>query len=184
MSNLPKRRTTELPAQPSRADDVTRIPDTPKAEADKVALLTALLRTEVHAEAYQGPLPHPDMLRQFNEVLPGLAERIISQWETQSAHRQNLEQRTIQNDILLSRLGLAAAFIVAILFLAAGFYLVVIGQAIAGTAFVTIDIASLVGAFIYATNNRSRERGRKAQIMADPGTKPKKKQGKSGRKVP
>ena len=44
-----------------------------------------------HARSYQGPLPSPEVLAEFDEVVPGLAERIVVAWETQTAHRQSLE---------------------------------------------------------------------------------------------
>jgi uncharacterized membrane protein len=46
-------------------------------------------------EQYSGALPHPQTLAQFNEVIPGLGERIIDSWEGESRHRQDLESRDI-----------------------------------------------------------------------------------------
>ena len=41
--------------------------------------------------ALSGPLPPPEMLAQYEEILPGAAERILSMAERQAEHRQKLE---------------------------------------------------------------------------------------------
>jgi len=37
-------------------------------------------------------LPSPEMLAQYESILPGLAERIVSDWERSQAHRRNREK--------------------------------------------------------------------------------------------
>ena len=126
-------------------------------------------------------MPSPDALRRYNEVIPGLGDRIVVQWESQTAHRQSLERQTIQNDILLSRLGLVAAFVIAVTFFMGGVFLIYNGFAWAGTTIITSTVVSLVGLFIYGTNNRRQERDRKARLMSNPDAKPKKQS--KGRKA-
>ena len=53
--------------------------------------------------SFSGPLPHPDMLRKFDDVVPGAAERIIKMAEDQSNHRKDLERKVIESDIARSR---------------------------------------------------------------------------------
>ena len=50
-------------------------------------------------EFFSGPFPHPDILKKFNDVVPGSAERIIKMAEDQSAHRKELENKVIASDI-------------------------------------------------------------------------------------
>ena len=42
-------------------------------------------------EVFVGPLPHPEILAQYEEVLPSAAERIFTNVESQSAHRRKVE---------------------------------------------------------------------------------------------
>jgi len=51
------------------------------------------------AETFSGPLPHPQILEKYNEVVPDAAERIIAMAENQSKHRQELETKAIESDI-------------------------------------------------------------------------------------
>lgn len=43
--------------------------------------------------SYHGPLPPPEMLERYNQVLPNGAERIVAIAESQMRHRQGLESR-------------------------------------------------------------------------------------------
>jgi uncharacterized membrane protein len=39
------------------------------------------------AARFQGPLPPPKVLADYDEVIPGLAREIVNQWEAETAHR-------------------------------------------------------------------------------------------------
>lgn len=47
----------------------------------------------------QGPLPTPEELFQYNNLLPGAADRIIAMAEREQAHRVNLEDMATRADI-------------------------------------------------------------------------------------
>lgn len=47
------------------------------------------------ASSFQGPLPPPRILHDYDQIVPGSAERIISLWENQVQHRQDLEKRPL-----------------------------------------------------------------------------------------
>ena len=44
-------------------------------------------------QSYSGPLPHPSILKQYEEIMPGSADRILSQFERQTKHRHAIEKR-------------------------------------------------------------------------------------------
>ena len=53
--------------------------------------------------ALSGPLPPPEMLAQYEEILPGAAERILSMAERQAEHRQKMERDESNADRALKR---------------------------------------------------------------------------------
>src|SRR3989338_3375865 len=57
----------------------------------------------VQHQEFSGPLPPPEVLRQFDQVVPGAAERIIKMAEQQFAHRTELEKKVIDSDIRQSK---------------------------------------------------------------------------------
>ncbi|MFQ7172706.1 MAG: DUF2335 domain-containing protein [Thomasclavelia ramosa] len=50
---------------------------------------------EITSVSYSGPIPHPSDFEQYERVLPGAADRILTMAENQSAHRQTLEKAAI-----------------------------------------------------------------------------------------
>ncbi|HEY4526937.1 MAG TPA: DUF2335 domain-containing protein [Candidatus Paceibacterota bacterium] len=108
--------------------------------------------------SYSGPLPHPETLRMFDQVVPGAAERIIKMAEDQSNHRKELEKKVIESDIARSRLGQILGFAIAIVGLVVSAIVSIYGNAIAGGIIGVGTLASLVGVFMYGATTRSRER--------------------------
>ena len=41
----------------------------------------------IAATRFSGPLPPPESLREYDEVVPGLAREIVDQWKGETAHR-------------------------------------------------------------------------------------------------
>src|SRR4051794_26305738 len=70
--------------------------------------------SQFQAEFYSGPLPNPDMLREYEDVLPGLAEKIVSQFEEQGRHRRWLERTNMTHATGRSWTGLLCGLSVAI----------------------------------------------------------------------
>lgn len=69
---------------------------------------------------WQGPLPPPAALQGFDDVVPGLAERIARAWEVESAHRREIEksdQRGFYRDLTHSKIQ-ALVFVLSALGLA------------------------------------------------------------------
>jgi uncharacterized membrane protein len=114
--------------------------------------------SKVETTSFQGPLPPPQILSQYDQIVPGSAERIISQWESQSRHRQELEKKVIDSDIKQSRYGATLGFIVAIFTIGAGAFLAYIGQPTEGFAAIITALASLVGAYGWGSYQRRKER--------------------------
>ncbi|MDP9236664.1 MAG: hypothetical protein M3P30_04555 [Chloroflexota bacterium] len=61
--------------------------------------------------------------------------------------------------------GLVAGFIVAIVGLAAAYFLVDGGHSIEGTSVAALDLTSLAGTFVYGTVARRNERKERARMM-------------------
>lgn len=50
----------------------------------------------VRAQSYEGPFPPPALLRQFEDVLPGAAERIFQYSEREQQHRHDVERTQVE----------------------------------------------------------------------------------------
>jgi uncharacterized membrane protein len=129
-------------------------------------LEAGVVKRTVTAAAFSGPLPLPAMLREYEEILPGSAHRIVTMAESQGAHRQRLEQQVVTGDSRRSNLGLASGFVVAIVgFVVAG-YFAYLGHPIEGTVLASADLVALVGVFIYGTTSRKAERTSRVEALS------------------
>ncbi len=110
------------------------------------------------AEFFSGPLPHPEILEKFNEIVPGSAERILKMAEDQSHHRRELERKVITSDISRSKWGQILGFIIAICGLLVSAFIAIYGNAIAGGIIGVGTLVSLVSVFMYGSKMRNEER--------------------------
>ncbi len=118
----------------------------------------AIIVHKEQVQSFSGPLPHPDILRQFEQVAPGSAERIIKMAEDQSSHRRDLEKKVIESDISRSKWGQVLGFVIAITGLLVSVVIGIFGNPIAGVVMGAGTIASLVWVFMYGSRLRSEER--------------------------
>lgn len=102
-------------------------------------------------EIYRGPLPHPSLLRQFNDVIENGAERIIQMAEQQVSHRINIEEQTITTNNQNSRLGVIFGGTIGILGILGAIILALFDKEISAGLLGGGTLTSLVGVFIYGT---------------------------------
>ncbi|MEK7586811.1 MAG: DUF2335 domain-containing protein [Patescibacteria group bacterium] len=112
-------------------------------------------------QIFSGPLPHPEILKKFDEVVPGAAERIIKMAEDQSIHRKELEKKVINSDIARSKWGQILGFVISVIGLLAAALIAIYGNAVAGGIIGVGTLASLVSVFMYGSRVRSKERENK-----------------------
>jgi len=110
------------------------------------------------AEVFSGPIPPPDLLEKYNNIIPNGADRILAMAEQQQAHRQFMEKTVVESDVRRSDRGLILGFIVTVLFGAGGIYLVATGHDLNGLVVIFLPLAGLVGTFVYSQKTRKEER--------------------------
>jgi uncharacterized membrane protein len=91
----------------------------------------------IHVEV-SGPLPHPQLLAQYDEVVPGGADRIVKLAENQVKHRQTMQSR-----------GQMFTFVLALVVLVGGIGLVALGNSVEGLVPLVAALAGLGGLFFY-----------------------------------
>ena len=78
-------------------------------------------------EKWQGPLPAPHTLEEFERIVPGSAKAIIDEWGAEAAHRRKYEQRALSFQGLEQIGGRLLGFIFATVALGVTVYLAQIG---------------------------------------------------------
>lgn len=127
---------------------------------DVVAVIfSTIASVEIHhkEESHSGPLPSPRTLKKYDEIIPNGAERIFSVFEKQSDHRMSLEKTVVKGQINQSLLGQIFGFIIAIVFLIAGIYLVINGHETAGISVFGFDIVGLTAVFVIGKRSQKKK---------------------------
>jgi uncharacterized membrane protein len=95
-SNLPEADTDDLPDALSQLDWQA----IPERERE-------ILQTVIHAkfEMIRSPLLPPRLLREYNDVVPGLAQKLVEWTETESEHRRGMEKKAFEETRKLQSRG-------------------------------------------------------------------------------
>ena len=100
--------------------------------------------------------PSPEQLKNYEAVLPGLAQRLILQAENQTAHRIDMEKKLVTAGIVKSTMGLVFGFLIGSIGIGGGLYLTAIGFNVVGIVFSSSTLVSIVTAFIYGSQSKKR----------------------------
>ena len=102
---------------------------------------------------FSGPLPAPETLRQYGEVMPGLDERIVSMAEREQGHRHDLDRSLVR---IFSR-GQWLGFALGLISLAVGAYLSMQGHEGFGIAAFVGSVAVIAGSLLFGRRGKRTE---------------------------
>jgi uncharacterized membrane protein len=122
-------------------------------ERPKVARLVRV----VSQRYFSGPLPPPEILAQYDDIVPGSAKLIFAMVEKQSAHRILLEDRTNKAQTEQSGRGQWMAFVVAMAFLGGSLWISHDGYPAVGAVLGGATVVSLATAFILGKRGQQRD---------------------------
>lgn len=121
--------------------------------------MLAFERTEM--SFHSGPLPDPETLARYDEIVPGMAQGLYDSFEKQGDHRRRIESWRISSDIVQSWLGTITAATIAILTIWWSVGLIRDGHGILGLAGIITALGSLAGVFVYARHQQGKSLGNK-----------------------
>ncbi len=112
-----------------------------------------LARQELYK--FKGPLPHPDILKAYETISPGFANRIVEMAENETRHRHACENKALDADIGFNhkvfaeaRIGQVFAFLIGITAIVSGSYAAVHGAGFTGAFIGGGGVIGLVAVFI------------------------------------
>jgi len=120
-----------------------------------------------HQEIFSGPLPHPEILKKYEEVVPGTGKVIVETFEKQARHRMSVENVVIASDIKNETLGIFIAGGMGFSgFFLAGFALYLDRDITALTILIS-ELTVFAGIFIYGKNENRKERENKEKMVQE-----------------
>jgi uncharacterized membrane protein len=118
---------------------------------------------------WSSPYPPPELLRGYEEVQSGTADRILGMVDNQQKHRHELEKTTVVGASKRAWWGLWLGFIISLVVLGLGTMTILEGFPWAGGGVMGADLVALAGVFVIGQFRQSRERVEKdAQTRQPP----------------
>ena len=144
---------SEIPS--GEKQEITDRHDAGMQKEEKAEIQLKRVVAEVMQSEFSGPIPPPSIIKGYEEVLPGSADRIIGMAERQSAHRQAMEKRMVLIEARDSLLGILFAFLLGIGCIGAAVTMVIMVPqnvgAISGAVIGATGIGSIIVTFIKST---------------------------------
>jgi len=139
-------------------------------EAAKTAVLQIVRTTRISS----GPLPAPEMLEHYQQILPNAAERIFVIFEKEAEHRHRFEMRELeeraklQHRLLdLKSWGQRFALITVLAGMATAAWALYLGHPAAASIIGGASLAAIVGAFLYSRREAKYQKEAEAAEEAD-----------------
>ncbi|MEN2982049.1 MAG: DUF2335 domain-containing protein [Thermus sp.] len=114
---------------------------------------------------FRGPLPPPAMLQEYDRVVPGLAERIIRQFERQSEHRQEMERRYLTHLLKRDWVVLGIVGLLGVAAIGGSIYLLAIGKSVEGLLTFAGTLSTLLFSYIRGSEQAAQERREKREML-------------------
>ena len=112
-------------------------------------------RIEAH---YSGPLPPAGQLQQYDQVVPGAAERLIAMVEEEQRHRHSVEREAVDIErerlVSIPKRGQSLAVFLALVLLGCAVYLFAQGSRVGGGAVLAVLTGGAVAGLAYGGRGR------------------------------
>ena len=148
-----------MSSEPSKFKrEPSQVPANPKEDPDTVQLVSPLQKEEsaereiqqpellVAMEAHAGPMPHPSLLRGYDNVLSGTAKKVVDNWERETKFRRYINKQT---EVVIPRRGQIFGFIILMLALGVSVYAIRLGYTWQGFGVFLTTLVSAVSAMIW-----------------------------------
>ncbi len=115
---------------------------------------------------HAGPLPRAADLYEYEQVHPGLANRIVNMAEREQQHRHQIETAQVENPYRLAKYGQVYGFLALLTVLAFAAWLVAAGHPGWATAVSGLDVVGVAAVFVRGRNRAPRDastNGKKAK---------------------
>jgi len=148
---------SNLPAAATRT--VTATPQQPAQ---------ASFQTIAMGVSYSGPIPPPEMLRGYEEILPGAMNRILGMAERQESHRHSLESASVLGNLRSQTVGQYIAGIIVVFGMGIGAFLISTGKDVAGFTSMFAPLVGAAGIFVIGRSKQTAERREKLKEVDRP----------------
>ncbi|GGB95797.1 membrane protein [Dickeya fangzhongdai] len=116
------------------------------------------IKAMVSSTFFRGPLPPPEMLREYNDIVPDGAERIMAKSEREQAHRHRITEKSLDGEMSRDKRGQWMAFAITMTILVIATLFAWKGEMVFAGTLITLDLIGLASVFVigrYRPSNNS-----------------------------
>ena len=123
-----------------------------------IAYPSGVSQLTLEAKRFEGPLPPPADLKQYDDVSPGFAERIVQMAEKEQGfrHRDIDRIRGMQSKIIGR--GQVFGFILSLTIILGGILLIMFDKPTSGFVAILAGIATVAGPFFYGVHREKKQK--------------------------
>lgn len=135
-------------------------------EQDEQIEATDINAVEQHTSlelSFSGPIPSAQILSEYDKIIPGAAERIISMIEAEVMHRRSIEIDIFKKHVKTVIWGQLLGFIIGLIGIFAGSYIILKGSEIPGAIIGLASLTSIMATFLttkYRISTSDSEEGK------------------------
>ncbi|MEY4539363.1 MAG: hypothetical protein RLZZ306_1120 [Bacteroidota bacterium] len=105
---------------------------------------------------YQGILPDPESMKQYEEIMPGFTEKMVNMTIDESVHRREIEKSVVNHSKNLAVWGMGFAFSSVLVISSLCFYAFYNNFPIQAATIATGVIVALAGVFLLRKPNKEK----------------------------
>lgn len=170
--NLPQKEDSKTLEQILREHAPEVLDSIPRKNRSKLSQVITHYQEQVSVRSVRsGPLPAPEELAAYNQIIPQGADRIMKMAEQQTTHRISLENTVVNSQQKQSSRGQIFGLIIGLSGLGLATFAAVNGQPWFGSIIGGTTLVSLVSVFVYARREQKIDLNKKRQQM-DPAQPP------------
>ena len=124
---------------------------------DRRKKLLTLLSIKSHTSIFSSPIPPPEILKGYNEIIPDGADRILKMVERQSEHRISLENNVIIRQQKQSGAGQIMGFVLSLVLIGASVFLGINGHDVLAATLGGATIVALASVFVIGQNKQQKD---------------------------
>jgi uncharacterized membrane protein len=130
-------------------------PPTPQQPVNPLPQAQAPSLHSFSATAFSGPTPPPEILKQYDSLVPGIAERFLRMPIEEAEHRRKVEEKVVTEKIRASKTGQIMAFILALLIVLGSFVAICLGFSLAGFGSLLVGASSFASLFVFSRKQQN-----------------------------
>jgi uncharacterized membrane protein len=128
----------------------------------------ATAAVQITSEQFEGPIPPPRIIQDYERLIPGSGNRIITMAENQQSHRQRLETAVVESNLRRERQGMYLGFVLALALLMGGIATILAGKDIIGVTLIAGEAGLLAVTYLRALHQGRIERKEQRERLQKP----------------